>query len=87
MSAETHVLYGIATATPVITCPTGGVSPSPVAACAEEHQRDVLADKATAQPTYPLGCLYADPAYPLPDECRSMLAALATPAATVPANR
>jgi hypothetical protein len=27
----------------------------------------------TPAPTYPPGCTYADPAYPLPDECRPML--------------
>ena len=87
MSAETHLMYGIAAATPVLTCPLGGGSPSPDAACAEEQQRDVATDKATAKPTYPPGCLYADPAYPLPDECRSMLTALPTLAVTPPANR
>jgi hypothetical protein len=56
MSAETHLMSGIAAVT----------------------------DAATVQPTYPSGCLHADPAYPLPDECRSMLTALPTRAASRP---
>jgi hypothetical protein len=82
------IMYGIAAATPVLTCPMGGASSSPLdAACTVKQRRDLVADKTTAHPTYPSGCLYADPAYPLPDECRSMLTALPTPAATLRANR
>jgi hypothetical protein len=87
MSAETHLIYGIADATPVLTCPPGVAARSPDTACAGDHQRDLVTDKATAQPAYPSGCLYAEPAYPLPDACRPMLTALPTPVATLSANR